>query len=370
MRICLLANAASIHTVRWANALADRGVELHLASLHAPAPALSSRVEFHRLRHGAPHGYFLNAWALGRLLRDLRPAVLHAHYASGYGTLGRLCRFHPQVLSVWGADVYDVPAGSRLHRQLVVQNLLSADRVCSTSQVMAEQTARLLPCQKQIDVTPFGIDTSRFRPQPELRDSSTLTIGTVKTLAPKYGIDTLLKGFAAARARLHETDQTLAKRLRLCIVGDGPQRSELVKLSENLGIDRVTDFVGSVPHESIPSRLNRLDIYVAMSRLDSESFGVAILEASACGLPVVVSKVGGLPEVVENGKTGVVIAKDDPQALAEVLELLCRDPQQCARLGENGTRHVRQRYEWNENVSRMLQLYDELIGSRGSRLAA
>jgi glycosyltransferase involved in cell wall biosynthesis len=370
MKVCLLANAASIHTVRWANSLSDRGVDCSLATLHAPAPNLSRRVKVHQLRFGAPHGYFVNAWALGKLLRKLRPDLLHTHYASGYGMLGRLCRFHPQVLSVWGSDVYDVPWRSPLHRRLVVGNLLSADLLCSTSQVMAHQTDRLLPRRKRIEVTPFGIDTSRFRPQPLLRNTNVFTIGTVKTLAPKYGIDTLLEGFAVARERLRATDPSLAERLCLRIVGDGPQCCEMEKLARSLAIDGVTQFTGSVPHELIPQELNRLDIYVAMSRLDSESFGVAILEASACGLPVVVSNVGGLPEVVENGKTGFVIPKESPCALADVLESLCRDPQQRARLGENGTEHVRQRYEWHGNVSRMLEIYDEIVGSRANRIAA
>ena len=135
-------------------------------------------------------------------------------------------------------------------------------------------------------------------------------------------------------------------------------------------VDTVTHFVGNVPHDSIPRELNRLDIYVAMSRLDSESFGVAIVEASACGLPVVVSNVGGLPEVVEDGKTGVVMPKENPQALAQVLARLALDPEQRALLGHNGQLHVRQQYEWNNNVSRMLQVYEELLDTRRSQLAA
>lgn len=366
----MLANAASIHTVRWAGALAERGVDVHLASLHSPASALSHQVTVHQLRFGAPYGYFLDAWEMRALLRKLRPDLLHAHYASGYGTLGRLSGYRPYVLSVWGADVYDVPTHSAFHRRLVVGNLLSADRLCSTSQVMAAQTARLLPQVRRIDVTPFGIETSRFKPQPGLRCSDTFTIGTVKTLAPKYGIDSLLEGFAATRTCLRQTDPILANQLRLRIVGDGPQRGQLQELARSLGIDTVTQFVGKVPHDSIPRELNRLDIYVAMSRLDSESFGVAIVEASACGLPVVVSNVGGLPEVVEDGKTGIVVPKENPQVLAQVLARLALDPDQRALLGQNGRLLVKQRYEWSNNVSRMLQVYEELLNTRRSQLAA
>jgi len=360
MRVALLANRSSIHTVRWANGLAGRGHEVHLISAAEGGDALDPRVRYHRLRWRAPAGYFLNATAVRRLLAEVRPDVMNAHFASGYGTLGRLSGFHPFVLSVWGSDVYDFPRRSPLHAALVRSNLLAADRVCSTSRVMAERTRSLAPLES-IAVVPFGIDLERFEPSRSRERSDEVTIGTVKALAPKYGVDLLVRAFALVRDRLAAGGTDPAERLRLLVVGGGPDADRLRALAEDLGIAEVTHFVGPVPHAEVPAWLARLDVYVALSRLDSESFGVAVLEASAMGLPVVVSNAGGLPEVVEHGVTGLVVPRDDHVAAAEALMQLVRDPQLRRRLGDAGRRHVEDRYSWAACIDALESVYEGVV---------
>src|SRR5690606_38202825 len=106
--------------------------------------------------------------------------------------------------------------------------------------------------------------------------------------------------------------------LRLRIVGDGPDRRELESRAAPLG--NAVQFVGAVPHDDVQQQLQLIDIYVAASR--KESFGVAVIEASACGLPVVVSDADGLSEVVDDGVTGLVVRGASPLALANAIELL------------------------------------------------
>ncbi len=124
MRITYLAAGHSIHTVRWVNALADRGHEIDLITMHRPSPLFpicpSVRVRVLPVR--APAGYFLNAPFLRRMLRADKPDLLHAHYAIGYGTLSRLCGFSPTVLSVWGSDVYGFPYQSKRKEVLLRSN--------------------------------------------------------------------------------------------------------------------------------------------------------------------------------------------------------------------------------------------------------
>lgn len=346
MKLVLLAPASVIHTQRWAEALAARGLEIVLATQHPdPAWPVPAGVRVEVLPHRGGAGYFLNVAALRRLLRAERPALLNAHYASGYGTTAALAGFRPWMLSVWGSDVYDFPYQGRLQGWWLRRNLRAADALASTSEAMAGQVRRLLPQAGEIAVTPFGIDTGRFAPRPEPHEG--VVIGTVKTLAPKYGIDVLLRAFA----RLVRQG---AGGVSLLIVGGGPQREELEALAATLGVSDRVRFVGAVPHAEVPLWLNRLDIYVAASRLDSESFGVAVLEASACGLPVVVSDAGGLPEVVQDGETGLVVPREDDAALARALATLLAAPAECRRLGAAGREHARERYEWQDTVTTML----------------
>ena len=153
----------------------------------------------------------------------------------------------------------------------------------------------------------------------------------------------------------------MPKASALLVVGDGPQRAELEALARSLGVADRVRFVGAVAHAEVPDWLNRLDVYVAMSRLDSESFGVAAVEASACALPVLVSDVDGLREVVIDRETGLVLPRDDAAALARALAQLFDVPELRARLGQAGRLHVMARYEWSHCVDLMLASYRRVI---------
>ena len=224
---------------------------------------------------------------------------------------------------------------------------------------MAERTRLICPDLAAIDVVPFGVDTERFSPLPKA--DGPLVIGTVKTLAPKYGIDTLIQAFGLIA---HESG---LEQSRLRLVGDGPQRKPLEALARSLRITDRVDFIGNVPHDRVPAELLKLDVYAALSRRDSESFGVAVIEASACGLPVVVSRVGGLPEVVDEGRSGLVVPKEDPKAAADALLSLARDASLRKSMGEAGRALVLARYAWSDCVDRQLTVIEAAIETmRGS----
>lgn len=357
MKIAYLAASNSVHTSRWVNALVKRGWTIFLITMHNVKEPLDPQVQLFHLPVPAPWGYFLNVRYLKKLLRQLQPTLLHVHYASGYGTLGRLSGFQPQILSVWGSDIFDFPTHSFLHRALLIKNLQGASQICSTSQALAKQTASLYKAHQPIVLTPFGVDTTLFYPCPKHRDDPFVRIGTVKTLAPQYGIDTLIHAFYNIHSILSERQPKLAQQLRLYIAGGGPQHLELQSLVKRLKLDSVTQFSGDIPHRHVPDYLNQLDIYVAVSR--QESFGVAVLEASACGLPVVVSQVGGLPEIVEDKVTGFLVEKDHIEQLSSVLLELVTQPLLRECLGRAGRAFVEQKYRWENSVDRLEKVYHQ-----------
>ena len=361
MRIALLGAANSIHLQRWAHALVARG---HAVCVLSQDPIdrqrLPAQAEVVALPHAGQVGYFANAWRLRRELARWKPDLLNAHYASGYGTTAALSGVRPLLLSVWGSDVYDFPYEGAFKAWLIRANLRSASAIASTSHAMARQVRRLLPEAGEIAVTPFGVDLAHFAPSPA-REPGWITIGIVKTLAPKYGVDVLLRAFAALCA--DERVRALPTPCRLLVVGDGPQRAELEALAAALGVADRTRFVGAVPHGEVANWLNRFDVYAAPSRLDSESFGVAVIEAGACGLPVVVSDAGGLPEVVRDGETGLVVPRDDVAALAAALARLALDAPLRERLGTAGRAHVSATYDWPRCVDAMEAAYARTIAA-------
>lgn len=354
MKIALLGGLSSIHTIRWANVFAERGHNVHVITSKSHCKAIhniSTSVKVDVLPFSSPHGYYMNVGVLKKLLAKISPDVLNAHYASGYGTLGRLCGFHPYVLSVWGSDVFDFPYQSRYHMSIIKKNLLAPDLVCSTSNIMVKQTKSLCPEISKVSVTPFGVDTDVFKPLTEFRDPHFLTVGTVKALYHKYGIDILLNTFALVKTEMLK--KGLDINLRLMIAGDGPDMSKLQKLARHLNIATQCEWLGKVPHGEVPEILNKFDIYVALSRLDSESFGVAVLEASACGLPVLVSNAGGLPEVVADNETGFIVPKEHYEVAADALTKLLLDFNLRKKMGKSGVDFVRKNYEWNSCVITM-----------------
>ena len=368
MKIAMLSGANSIHTLRWANGLNTAGHEVHVISQHRARETFAPGVKLHLFPFGGILGYFIMAAGVRRLLNNLHPDIVNAHYASGYATTARLVGYRPWLLSVWGSDVYDFPTKSPLHRALVRGNLRAADAVASTSHCMAKVTHALAPTLGQIAITPFGVDMEAYAdavPMPRAQPGRWV-VGTVKTMADKYGIDTLIQAFALLLASLQASDPDMARQLHLRLVGDGPQMSALKQLAAHLGVAERVQFVGHVDHAQVPHELAQLDVYVALSRLDSESFGVAIIEAGAAARPVVVSDAGGLPEVVLDGVTGLVVPRENPQAAADAIECLLCDADLRQRMGAAARRHVAQHYSWDACVETMLKVYERLVARHRS----
>ncbi|MDP6529454.1 MAG: glycosyltransferase [Gemmatimonadota bacterium] len=357
-RIALLGSAGSVHVVRWANALASRGREIHLISMHPPSPSLRPEVHIHPLPVPAPAGYVLNARSVRAALRTIRPEVLNTHFASGYGTLGRLSRFHPHALSVWGSDIEYFPNRSRIHRRILCANLASADRIFATSQALLRGVRDLAPGVPATQ-TPFGVDVGRFSPRTKAEPGGSVTVGTVRSLKPVYGIDLLLRGFARAVETLRRTRDPAGDRMRLRVVGGGPEAAALQSLARELGISDRTEFRGRISHDRIPEELHGFEVFVAPSR--REGLGVAVLEAAACGVPVVASRVGGLPETVDDGRSGILLEPEDVDALATALIQLCTDAGLRARMGRHGREWVLDRFAWEDCISTMEDAL-ELVG--------
>ena len=290
-----------------------------------------------------------------KTILDFKPDVVHAHYATSYGFLGALSGFHPFILSVWGSDVFTFPHNSLLHKMILKYNLKNADAILSTSHVMAKETH--LYTDKEIEVTPFGIDLEQFKPidMESIFDKDEIVIGTIKTLEEKYGIKYLLRAFEIVSSKYPNLP------LKLLVVGNGSLDIELRKLALELCIDDKTVFTGKVPFEAVPNYQNMLSVSVSVSVSNSESFGVAIIEASACEKPVIVSNVGGLPEVVEDGVTGIIVPPRDVEATANAIERLVLNKELRLQMGKAGRERVKRLYNWDDNVKQMINIYKEIL---------
>ena len=359
MKIMLLSGGKrGTHTAKWANGLAAKGLDVHLVTQQAIQFELDSSIKVHKLPFTGALGYYLNVLSVRKIFSEIKPDIVNAHYASGYGTLARLAKLKPLVLSVWGGDVYDFPERGSFFSGILKKNIHNAEAVASTSQSMANHVSKRFNYDKPIYITPFGVDTNFFKSHDEvIKDDSNITIGTVKTLSKKYGIDTLIYAFKEVEDLLGEKVD-----LSLDITGDGPDRKSLEDLVNKLNLSGKVKFHGFLNDKNeVLARILNLDIYVALSRFDSESFGVALLEASSCNKPLVVSDVSGPLEVVKDGVTGFVVPRDNPSAAAEKLCLLIEDFKLRKYIGRNGREHVVKNYSWEYSLENMIDVYREVV---------
>lgn len=372
MKVLLVSDARSIHTKRWVEALSSEGVEIVLYSLYPPNDGFFD-VKGYRYyvydlftydkknfvsRISGILKHFSAAADLKRVIRLEKPDILHAHYATSFGLVASLTGFHPFILSVWGSDVYIFPKQSALNRKTVEYSLRKADKVLSTSRTMAEKASGYF--SGNCEITPFGVDCGLFRKTDNGKSGKqAFTVGTVKSLKPVYGIDRLIRAFAVFKEKSGVDDA------RLVIVGEGEQRTFLENLAKDLKVNDCVDFTGIIDNGSLPSVYSGFDVACFLSL--SESFGVSAVEAMACECPVVVSDADGLREVVEDGKTGIVVSGDYVQETAEALLRLYYDSALRTEMGRKGRERVLADYLWKDNVAKMISVYNSVEEGYGRK---
>lgn len=370
MRILFLSAANSIHTVKWVNALANRGHEIYLVynAGHEPdQDKINHNIHLKRLKYDGAKGYYLNARELRKYTKHINPDVINVHYASGYGTLARRSKIQPILLSVWGSDVYDFPYENRLKNIIIKKNVNYAARLASTSACMAEQLRKVMENhQLDVAVTPFGVDMEAFTPTRfAKKNEEAILLGNIKMLKPKYGIAEFIQAIAVLQQKLKdEKQEDLANKIRVDIYGDGEQKAELKSLIHSLKLEKIISLKGRIPNNQVPEILNDFDVFCATSMLNSESFGVAVVEAMAMEVPVVASDVDGFKEVISDGETGIIVPRGDVGEIANALERLVCNEYDRKKMGMAGRKRVEKLYDFQKNVDMMESLYKEMVELR------
>ena len=361
-KILLLSDINSSHTQKWVISLIEKDFQIAVFSLSKATTNWFKSLRNFELfdEHGFEKNIFYKSTfqkiafvkvmpSLKRAIRKFHPDIVHAHYASSYGLIGALSKFHPYFISVWGSDVFDFTKQNFINKRILQFNLSKADLILSTSEVMKRETE--MYTDRNIIVIPFGIDLEKFK-SVSANTTNEIIIGTIKSMEEIYGIPYLIRAFKI----VHDKFQVL--NLHLLLVGDGTKITEYKKLVKNLNLKDAVTFTGHIPYADVVDYHNKIDVFVAVSL--SESFGVAVLEASACERPVVVSNIGGLPEVVADGVTGFIVTARDVVATADAIEKLILDKNLRVMFGKQGRKRVEELYNWQRNVEVMCNLYNEI----------
>jgi glycosyltransferase involved in cell wall biosynthesis len=365
LRLTYVADAWNTHTHRWVAYFRDRGCEIKVISyrdweipgvevyVHSLPPLGIMRIppfrQFHTLSDYLRVRSILN-WA----------DIVHVHFIYRF-RFNILYKGVPRlVVSTWGKDIIrdtdePEPKGEAYWKRYVLKQ---ADVLTATTRFLAEQTRKYAPEGARINVIPFGVDLGRFDPALYPRkspDDRPFRIGFLKHLRTKYGPDTLIEATRVIRDRDYG--------IRTIIAGEGEDEDNLRRLAREKGVGRIVDFVGRIPHEEVPAFLASLDVFCMPSRWESETFGVAAVEAQAMEIPVVATKVGGIPEAVNDRISGVLVPPNDSIALADAICGLLDDAESRRRMGIAGREFVKANYDWYENAARMEQIYQSILKS-------
>jgi L-malate glycosyltransferase len=364
LKVLLLSDTYSEHTEKWALGLANAGIEIGLFSFnkasyewhqhknitvfYEPEHKINAEKSLTKL------AYLKYVTVLKKIIRHFKPDILHAHYATSYGLVGALSNFHPYIISAWGTDVMKFPNKNFVAKSILAFNFKMADLLCATSATISESIR--LVTEKPVTIIPFGINTTKFFPQKvqSIFDGDEFILGSIKPLETIYNIHILIDSFA----KIHN-DYPNA---RLLIVGEGTAEKKLRALCESHGVENKVKFTGRIPFDEINKYYNMIDVFVNIS--EYESFGVSVIEAMACGIPVVVSNVGGLKEIVRDESLGLRVEPGNIEETTLAIERLLKDKNLYNELSINGREHVSKYYNWDQNLSQMILSYKSLIAAQ------
>jgi glycosyltransferase involved in cell wall biosynthesis len=210
---------------------------------------------------------------------------------------------------------------------------------------------RLVVIYNAVDLAPYADLPSRVEAQARLGLSGRVVL-TAARLTPWKGVDRLIAALPVWRDTVPGTN--------LVVIGDGPERTNLERLVDEAGVAEAVNFVGQVPHERMPLYLRAADVFVLYSGY--EGLPHIVLEAMAAGVPVVASRKGGIPEVVTDGETGLLVEWGDEPALADAVQRVLSDATLARQLGEGGRARVEREFKWESVVERTMGLFALAVG--------
>ncbi|NQE45230.1 D-inositol-3-phosphate glycosyltransferase [ANME-1 cluster archaeon GoMg2] len=310
MKICYLADVRSVHTRRWVEYFAKEH-EIDLITLaytkkedtFVPEEVYKKMgVQVHKVSKKMPFLLFA-PFKIRRLIKKIKPDIVHAHYVTQYGFCGAFSGFHPLIISPWGSDIAVDPEKSIVKRWLVEYALERADAVSGEGKVMKSQLMTL-KCDED-KIAPLriaSVNTNEFHPSKRsesLRKAmgaeNDFLVLNARPLIPLYHVDVFIHAIPFVIEKIPNVKFIIISR-----TGKEPMKHQIEELARKLAIEDEVICIGVVPHSKMPEYLASVDLYVdslvSVSAMDDESsidetagIGTTILEAMSCGVPVLIA---------------------------------------------------------------------------------
>ncbi|MCP4573188.1 MAG: glycosyltransferase family 4 protein [bacterium] len=359
MRLAFLSIGRHIHTERWIRWFADRGHDCHLLTVQ---PGLVDGVTVHDITTAGgpkPLRYARSLIKVRRLLRELEPDLLNTHFLTGYGYWGHFSGFHPNVLTVWGDDVYVTPFENRLKNLLARRALGGCDALTGDSADILALAASLGANPARSYRVLWGVDFQVFAPRDArdwrrghgFGDEEILYFSPRSYTQPYYNIDVVIE--AAARVLEREP------RARFLFTGYEGDPARFREHAGRAGLGESMVMLGRLPHAEFATALAACDVFLSVPSVDATA--VSLLEAMSCGTGIIVSALASALEFVAHGRSAVVVPPRDEDALVEAMLSFARDPELAPRLGAEALADARRQVGFDTNMAYVDGIFRALV---------
>jgi glycosyltransferase involved in cell wall biosynthesis len=364
MRILYFTRDYTPHDHRFLSALAQTEHEVHFLRLERRGHALEDRPLTERVRqvHWAgglgPAGWRDGPRLLAdlkRVLRELKPDLVHAGPIQRSAFLAALAGFRPLVSMSWGYDLLQDAERNALWRWATRFTLRRTTVMVGDCETIRQKAAAYGMRRERIVTFPWGIDLEHFTTAAGGQRSSNggrpFTVLSTRSWEPIYGVDVIARAFVQAAGERPE--------LRLIMLGNGSQAAALRQTFLRAGVADRVFFPGQVSYADLPRYYRSADLYVSASHSDGTS--ISLLEALACGRAVLASDIPGNREWVTPGEQGWLFPDGAAGALAEGIVQAAGQREKLAEMGQAARRLAEQRANWEENFRYLLKAYEMAI---------
>lgn len=295
------------------------------------------------------------------IIKNENIKMIHAHWMLPQGFVGvflkKIFRI-PLIVSVHGSDLFPLKNMVLVGMQdFVIKN---SDYVTVNSHAAKNEIVKRFPHHRtKIRVIPMGIDAKMFskkNPKKPYKYSNNKLLLFVGRLSDQKGLQYLID--AMADILKHDSNA------KLLVIGEGPYKEDLIERAINRGVKNNIEFLGAIQHSNLPFFYNIADIFIMPSLSNdtgTESLGLTLIEAMASRCPVIGTDVGGIPNLIKNGRNGILVAQKEPKQLASVIIALLKSPIKRKKIGDNAALSVRNKYSWGKISEHFIGLYNKIL---------
>ncbi len=357
MKICFLGDIGSIHIRRWIEYFRDNGNKVYVISFNnyriegVNVTYLGENININS--SGGNINYLKKIKEIKRMIKEINPDIINAHYVTSYGFIAALIKDRPLVISTWGSDILVTPKKNFIYKLLTQYSLKKGDLITSDSNNMTKEIKKLTRNHSTVITRPMGIDPNQFNLEGTEKNREKILL-SMRTLCDNSNIDIILKAFK----KVLDYD----KDIKLVITNSGEKENEVLQNIKALGIEKSVEFLGFISHEQVIDLLKKSFIFISIPTSDSTS--VTLLEAMACGTFPIVSDIPANNEWIVNNTNGLILEDNSEEKLNRLIQCVLGNNELVKKARIENKNIIDNNAIWDDNMRDIKEYYQNLIANK------